>query len=170
MSAATGGVSGFLAHFKGVNRRAVRDLGGLAPEAETWRPPAGEGENAWGVGQIVAHMAMSRLFFARAYAQLQWQPDPWPGPTRTRADWVAALEGSAARLHDLLQETPDEWLGRQVEMLDGRPVEGWRVLLLMLEHEVHHRAQVQAYAGLYGWGTQHIYGRSAEQAGLEPPG
>lgn len=54
-------------------------------------------------------------------------------------------------------------------MLDGRPVEGWRVLLLLLEHDVHHRAQVQTYAGLFGWGAQHIYGRSAEDVGLRPP-
>jgi uncharacterized damage-inducible protein DinB len=113
---------------------------------------------------------MSRLFFAGAYAELRWHAEPWRGPTGTRADWVAALDGSATRLHRLLEGTPDEWLGRRVEMLDGRPVEGWRVLLLMVEHEVHHRSQVQAYAGLFGWGAQHIFGRSAEEAGLQPSG
>lgn len=168
MAGMFGGISGFLAHFKGLNRRAVRDFGGLDAEAETWRPPSGEGEDAWDVGQIVAHMAMSRLFFARAYRDLRWQPEPWSGPTRTRADWVAAMDGSAALLHEILEGTPDDWLDRPVQMLDGRPVAGWRVLLLMLEHDVHHRAQVQAYAGLHGWGTQHIYGRSAEEVGLRP--
>lgn len=169
-TAAFGGISGFLAHFKGLNRRAVRDFGGLAVEAETWRPPWGEGEDAWDVGQIVAHVAMSRIFFGRAYRELLWQPEPWPGPTRTRAEWVQALDGSAARLQELLEGTPDDWLSRPVPMLDGRPVEGWRVLLLMLEHDVHHRAQVQTYAGLFGWGSQHIYGRSAEEVGLGPDG
>jgi enoyl-CoA hydratase len=165
-----GGISGFLVHFKGLNRRAVRDFGGLDADAETWLPPSGDGEDAWDVGQIVAHVAMSRLFFARAYRELRWHPEPWSGATRTRADWVAALDGSAARLHEMLEGTPDDWLGRPVPMLDGRPVEGWRVLLLMLEHDVHHRAQVQTYAGLYGWGSQHIYGRSAEEVGLGPAG
>lgn len=165
-----GSVAGFLSHFRGLNRRAVRDFGGLGQEAETWRPSSGDGEDAWDVGQIVAHIAMSRLFFAGAYAELRWHAGPWPGPTRTRADWVAALDDSAERVHGLLERTPDEWLARPVEMLDGRPVEGWRVLLLMLEHEVHHRSQVQTYAGLLGWGTRHIFGRSAEDAGLRPPG
>ena len=161
-------VDGFLAHFRGLNRRAVRDFGGLGQQAESWRPEAGEGEDAWDVGQVVAHMAMSRLFFAEAYTERRWRADPWPDPTRTRAEWVAALDGSAERLQAMLEGTPDEWLVRPVEMLDGRPVEGWRLLLLMVEHEVSHRAQVQAYAGLFGWGTQHIYGRSAEDAGLRP--
>lgn len=165
-----GSVDGFLSHFRGLNRRAVRDFGGLGPEAETWRPASGEGEDAWDVGQIVAHIAMSRLFFAGAYTERRWRAEPWPDPTRTREEWVAALDGSASRLQELLAGTPDEWLARPVEMLDGRPVEAWRLLLLMVEHEVAHRAQVQAYAGLFGWGAQHIFGRSAEDAGLQPSG
>jgi hypothetical protein len=32
---------------------------------------------------------------------------------------------------------------------------------------VHHRSQIDAYAGLQGWDPPHIYGRSAEQVGLE---
>lgn len=163
-------IDGFLAHFRGLNRRAVRDFGSLAPEAETWRPPAGQGEDAWGVGQLVAHVALSRLFFGRAYTELRWEPEQWPGPTRTRADWVAALDHSAAQFQERLQGTPDEWLRREVDMLDGRPTQGWRVLLLMVEHEVHHRSQVQAYSGLFGWGVQQIFGRTAEQAGLRPGG
>jgi uncharacterized damage-inducible protein DinB len=127
------------------------------------------GENAWGVGQIVAHMATSRLFFAGAYAEERWHVEQWPGPTDTGEQWVAALDGSAARVQELLSGTPVEWLERPVPMLDGRPQPGWRVLLFMVEHEVHHRSQVQTYAGLYGWGIQHIFGRSAEEAGLEAP-
>jgi uncharacterized damage-inducible protein DinB len=119
------------------------------------------------VGQIVAHLATSRVFFARAYVEVGWQAEPWPGPTNTSAQWVAALDGSAARVQELLSGTAVEWLQRPVPMLDGRPQPGWRLLLFMVEHEVHHRSQVQTYAGLYGWGVQHIFGRSAEEAGLD---
>jgi uncharacterized damage-inducible protein DinB len=162
-----GDIEDFLHYFRGLNRRAVRDVGGLAAAAETWAPPAGEGENAWGVGQIVAHMATSRVFFARAYVETSWHAEHWPGPTGTSVQWVAALDGSAARVQELLSGTPAEWLRRPVPMLDGRPQPGWRLLLFMVEHEVHHRSQVQTYAGLYGWGVKHIFGRSAEEAGLD---
>lgn len=165
-----GDIEDFLHYFRGLNRRAVRDIGGLDAAAETWTPPAGQGENAWGVGQIVAHMATSRVFFARAYVESGWHAEEWPGPTGSVAQWVAALDGSAARVQELLSGTSAVLLQRMVPMLDGRPQPGWRLLLFLVEHEVAHRSQVQAYAGLYGWGVQHIFGRSAEDAGLAARG
>jgi len=32
----------------------------------------------------------------------------------------------------------------------------------MVEHEVHHRSQIDTYAGLEGWPVPDIFGRSAE--------
>jgi uncharacterized damage-inducible protein DinB len=161
-------IEDFLRHYRGLNRRAVRDVGGLGVDAERWSPPTGDGENAWGIGQIVSHMATSRVFFAGAYAEGRWHAEEWPGPVETSEQWVAALDGSAEQVRRLLAGTPDEWLQRPVTMLDGRPTPGWRLLMLMVEHDVHHRSQVQTYAGLYGWGVQHIFGTSAEDAGLQP--
>lgn len=40
---------------------------------------------------------------------------------------------------------------------------GWRVLMMMVEHDIYHRSQIDAYAGLNGWDVPQIYGRSAEQ-------
>jgi len=34
--------------------------------------------------------------------------------------------------------------------------------MMMLEHEVHHRSQIDTYAGLEGWPVPDIFGRSAE--------
>jgi hypothetical protein len=34
--------------------------------------------------------------------------------------------------------------------------------MMMLEHEVHHRSQIDSYAGLEGWPVPDIFGRSAE--------
>jgi uncharacterized damage-inducible protein DinB len=33
---------------------------------------------------------------------------------------------------------------------------------MMLEHEVHHRSQIDTYAGLLGWPVPHIFERSFE--------
>ena len=39
---------------------------------------------------------------------------------------------------------------------------GWRVLMMLVEHEVHHRSQIDTYAGLNGWAPPDIFGMSAE--------
>src|SRR6202011_5199680 len=107
-------IASFLRYFEGVNKRALRDIGSLPAAAETWRPPAGEGENAWSIGDLVGHMAASRMFFVRAYCGDGWTPTPWVKPTTTRTEWVAALTESGAQLDERLGSTPDDWLHRRI--------------------------------------------------------
>ena len=58
---------------------------------------------------------------------------------------------------------PDAWLQRKVAMIDSEGgLSGWRLLMMMTEHDIHHRSQIDTYAGLNGWDVPHIYGRSAE--------
>jgi uncharacterized damage-inducible protein DinB len=78
--------------------------------------------------------------------------------------WLPWLETSAERFAALLRETPQAWLTRRVEMIDTpeATLSGWRLLMMMLEHEVHHRSQIDTYAGLEGWPVPDIFGRSAE--------
>lgn len=159
----------FLRFFEGVNRRAVRDVKALPADAESWTPPGGDGENAWDIGQIIGHMAVSRLYFASAYRDEGWIADPWPSPTRTREEWVDALDQSASAFADSVAGTPNDWLRRRVDSIDtpGMTFSAWRLLMMMVEHDVHHRSQVQTYAGMMGWPVQQIFGRSAEQVGLQ---
>jgi uncharacterized damage-inducible protein DinB len=163
-------IASFLRYFEGVNKRALRDIGNLPAEAEGWRPQSGDGENAWSIGELVGHMAASRMFFVRAYCGDGWTPEPWPNPTTSRPEWVAALAESAALLDERLGETPDDWLHRRIESMDtpGMTFSGWRGLMMMTEHDVHHRSQIDTYAGIAGWPVQQIFGRTAEQVGLQP--
>lgn len=152
----------FLRYFNGVHRRAVRDVSALPPQADGWRPALGSGEKAWDVNGIVGHMATSRLYFASAYLGRGWiTPEP-PDVSRYE-QWVPVLEDSAERFTTLLRDTPDDWLRRKVKMIDtDRGLSGWRLLLLMVEHDIHHRSQLDTYSGINGWDPPDIYGRSAE--------
>jgi uncharacterized damage-inducible protein DinB len=162
------GIDTFLRYFDGVQRRALRDIGALPSEAEAYRPPAGDGENAWGIGEIVRHMAGSRLYFARAYLGEGWVFDYPLRDTKSQTDWLPCLEEGAAEFRRRLEGTPTEWLTRKVQMIDtDGTLSGWRILMMCLEHEVHHRSQIDTYAGLQGWDVPHIYGRSAEQVGAQ---
>ncbi len=160
-------IDAFLKYFDAVNRRAVRDVGALPPEADGWTPPAGEGENAWSINQIVGHIAVSRLYLASAYRGEGWIFPPGPDVS-SRTKWVPAIEESAREFHRQIEGTPDEWLDRKVQMIDTEgTLSGWRILMMMLEHDIHHRSQLDTYAGLNGWDVPHIYGRSAEQIAVQ---
>jgi len=157
-------MAAYLRFFDTVRRRTERDVAALPPAAAAWRPPVGDGEAGWGIGQIVAHIGGTRLYFASAYRNEGWL---WAKEEMNQDDqrtWLPWLETSASRFVALLKDTPDTWLTRGIEMIDtpGRTLSGWRLLMMMLEHEVHHRSQIDTYAGLEGWPVPDIFGRSAE--------
>jgi len=93
-------------------------MAALPPMAATWRPHAVGGEAEWNIGQIVAHIGGSRLYFASAYRGEGWI---WEKAERDMADqqrWLPWLETSAERFAAPLRETPQAWLTRRVEMID----------------------------------------------------
>lgn len=158
-------VSDFLRFFEGVHRRAVRDVAALPSEADGWAPASGEGEKAWSINTLVGHMAGARLYFASAYRGDGWI-SPAPPDVSRRALWVPALEASFERFRGLLLSTPDAWLDRKVQTIDSEyGLSGWRILMMMAEHDIHHRSQIDTYAGLNGWDVPQIFNRSAEAIG-----
>jgi len=163
-------IASYLRFFDSLRRRTERDVAALPPAAAAWRPPVVNGETGWSIGDIVGHIGASRLYFASAYRGEGWI---WGSPEVDRDDqrtWLPWLEASAERFVARLRDTPDAWLTRRIEMIDTPgALSGWRMLMMMLEHEVHHRSQIDTYAGLEGWPVPDIFGRSAEDvAALQP--
>ena len=157
-------IASYLRFFDSVRRRTERDVAALPPAAAAWRPPARGGEAGWSIGQIVGHIGGSRLYFASAYRGEGWIWGGVEAAAEDQSTWLPWLRASAERYVALLENTPADWLTRRVEMIDtpGQDLSGWRLLMMMLEHEVHHRSQIDSYAGLEGWKVPDIFGRSAE--------
>ena len=65
-------IASYLRFFESFRRRTERDVAALPPSAAAWRPPAAEGEAGWSIGQIVAHIGGTRLYFASAYRNEGW--------------------------------------------------------------------------------------------------
>src|SRR3990172_8542208 len=96
----------FLKYFDGLQRRTVRDIAALPPQAEDYRPAAGEGENAWAIADIVRHMAGSRLYFTRAFPD---ERRDFAGPareTRSQAAWLPCVEEAAREFRARLKARP----------------------------------------------------------------
>lgn len=158
-------VDAFLRYFEGVNRRAMRDIGALPLEADGWTPASGEGENAWSINTLVGHMCGSRLYFASAFLGNGWI-SPRPPDVSSRDRWLPALQSSFEQLRETLAGAPDSHLARRIPMIDSSgTLSGARILLMMMEHDIHHRSQIDTYAGINGWDVPDIYNRSAETIG-----
>src|SRR5215475_14702378 len=94
----------YLRFFDSLRRRTERDVAALPASAASWRPPARAGEGQWGIGQIVAHLGASRLYFASAYRGEGWiwlEPDADAADQRTWLPWLAR---SADRYAELLRD------------------------------------------------------------------
>ena len=163
-------VESFLRFFDSVRRRTERDIAALPPAAATWQPPAADGEAGWSIGELVGHIGAIRLYFASAYRGEGWILTE-PEIDRARQDtWGPWLASSAERFVALMRDTPAAWLTRRIEMIDTPgTLPGWRLLMMMLEHEVHHRSQIDTYAGLQGWHVPQIFERTFESiTALQP--
>jgi uncharacterized damage-inducible protein DinB len=161
-------VDTYLRYYEGLHKRTMRDVAALPAAAVDYKPPVGEGESGWPIGEIVRHVSGARLYFARAYRDEGWIFDFPLRQCESQSDWLPVLEESFAEFRSRLEGTSPEWLSRRIKMIDtDGTLPGWRILLMCLEHEVHHRSQIDTYAGLQGWDPPQIYGRSAEQVGLE---
>jgi uncharacterized damage-inducible protein DinB len=157
-------MASYLRFFDSVMRRTARDIAALPSEAAAWRPPPPAGENEWSIGEIVGHIGTSRLYFASAYRNEGWIWAPAESDPSDQRTWLPWLEASGARFVELMKDMPAESLRRRIEMVDtpGASLSGWRLLMMNMEHEVHHRSQIDAYAGLQGWPVPDIFNRSAE--------
>jgi uncharacterized damage-inducible protein DinB len=154
-------VAGFADYFDGVRRR-TRDFFGVIPaERVDWAPKAGE----YSCGDIVRHVAASEAMFVGAVVDGRWR---YPGHDRGVAPTLDAalahLDAGHAAARARLRELADGALGDSRPPLEPgqRPVRAWRLLLAMIEHEVHHRSQLASYLTWMGIEAPDIFGLGVE--------
>ena len=158
-------VESWIKWFDGVNRRAMRDVGGLSDDVLDWRPRSGEGEEAWTVRELVGHMATSRLFFAQAFSGGDWGMGSNDHGLTGIESCVRLLAESAQETANLVRQGGAAALMYRFPSFDdpGITLAGWRMLMMIAEHDIHHRSQIMTYAGLNGWPVQQVFGRSYEE-------
>ncbi len=71
-----------------------------------------------------------------------------------RADHAAAMAH--------LRAMDDAALAEPRPTLDGPPARAWRLLMAMVEHEIHHCSQLAVYLALMGLDPPQIYGLGVE--------
>jgi uncharacterized damage-inducible protein DinB len=114
------------------------------------------------VRAIVRHLAGAERFFVTKVLEDRWTDDIDPGPpldlAATRERLRAVHQAEMARLGAM----PDARLAATVIDLDGRAVPAWRFLMAMVEHEVHHRSQLDCWLAQAGVEAPQLFGQRME--------
>ena len=141
-----------------MRRRTVTAVDRVTPALAAYRPRPAE----WTCGEIVRHLAGAERFFVTKIVEDRFTTDLDLGPEEpwdaTRARLAATHETEMARLRAL----PDARLHEKVEDLDGGRMSAWRFLMAMVEHEIHHRSQLDAWLALAGTEPPQLYGYRME--------
>jgi uncharacterized damage-inducible protein DinB len=151
----------FADYFEGVRRRTVGFVSAVPAEMIDWAPKDGE----FTCGDIVRHVAAAERMFTGVVVGGPWRYDGH-GRARaaSRAEALALLDAEHTAARQALAAAGDAVLTAERPALEpgGRPIRGWRVLMAMCEHEVHHRSQLASYLTLMGVDAPDIFGLGVE--------
>ena len=151
-------VAEFVKYFEGVRRRTRTAIDCVTPALAGYRPRDGE----WTCAEIVGHLAGAERFFVTKVVEDRFTADLEPVPC---ADWEttkAALEVTHREAMWRLSAVSDARLAEKVSDLDGGRVSLWRFLMAMVEHEIHHRSQLDCWLAMAGAEAPQIYGYRME--------
>jgi uncharacterized damage-inducible protein DinB len=153
-------VDSFIGYFQSVRRRTLGYCRCVPPEQVDWTPRAG----GLSLGDLIRHLAAAEQMFVGVAVADRWA---YPGHDRqlgaTRDAALAYLEASHTSAVAALGALPDADLKAERAALDGRTLPVWRILMLMVEHEIHHRSELASELTALGVEPPQIYGLSLEE-------
>jgi uncharacterized damage-inducible protein DinB len=152
-------VSGVIDYYEGIRRRTLNFVRMVPGGKVEWAPAPGE----FTCGGLVRHVTAAETMFVGAVVEGRWT---YAGHEANGAESVEELverltEGHVAAMNRL-RTVDDSELVAERPTLNGPPVKAWRLLMAMVEHEVHHRSQLAMYLMLNGVKPPHIYGLGVE--------
>jgi uncharacterized damage-inducible protein DinB len=154
-------IESFLPYLKSIRERTLRVARVIPPDMLEWTYAPGK----FTLGDLLRHIAtVERYLWAEI---VQGKPSRYPGCGRDLADGHDNVLAFMERLHAESVEifsrlTPDD-LKKKSRTPEGSAISTWKVLRLVVEHEIHHRGQIYIYLGMLGVKTPPLYGMTSEQ-------
>ena len=148
-------------YFDAIRGRTRRVAVLVPPDQLEWRPRDG----AFSFGDLIRHLgAIERYMFAE---NAQRKPSRYPGHGRELADGydgvIAYLDRMHAESMAIFTSLSNNDLEEKCVTPAGTPITVWKWLRAMIEHEVHHRAQIYMMLGMLGVATPPLFGLTSEE-------
>jgi uncharacterized damage-inducible protein DinB len=151
----------FLDYWEKVRQRTLRVIACIPPEKYDWRYTEGK----FSFADIIRHLAtIERYMYAE---NVQFKPSVYPGHGKELADGSENVMAFFNRLHQesvaIFGRLTAEDLQKKCVTPGNVSITIWKWLRAMVEHEVHHRAQIYVYLGMLEIPTPPLYGLTSEE-------
>ena len=151
----------FLDYWEKVRQRTLRVIACIPPEKYDWRYTEGK----FSFADIIRHLAtIERYMYAE---NVQFKPSVYPGHGKELADAPENVMAFFYRLHQesvaIFGRLTAEDLQKKCVTPGNVSITVWKWLRAMVEHEVHHRAQIYVYLGMLEIPTPPLYGLTSEE-------
>lgn len=151
----------FLDYWEKVRQRTMKVTACIPPDKFDWSYREGK----FSFADIMRHLAaIERYMYAE---NVQRKPSCYPGHGRELADGPENVLAFLADKHqesmEIFSRLTESDLNQKCLTPAGMPITVWKWLRAMVEHEVHHRAQIYIYLGMLGIATPPLYGLTSEQ-------
>ncbi len=151
----------FIDYYEKIRTRTLRVVACIPPEKFDWSYQQGK----FTFADIIRHLATIERDMYGENAQLK--PSRYPGHGKDLADGPEQVLEFFNRLHresmEIFGRLTDADLERKCVTPGGAPITVWKWLRAMVEHEIHHRAQIYVYLGMLEIPTPPIYGLTSEE-------
>jgi len=152
-------VKSFIDYFDGIRRRTLHFIDAIPADKIDWLPFEGE----FSFGDLIRHLAATEDMFVGALVDGKWKYAGHKTEEKQERDVaVTFLKSTHQESMNRLSTLSDSSLNEGRRSLSGQEVKTWRLLMAMVEHEVHHRSQIAMYLTLINIKPPHIYGLGVE--------
>ena len=151
----------FLDYYEKVRQRTMKVIACIPREKYDWSYREGK----FSFADIIRHLAtIERYMYAE---NAQRKPSRYPGHGKELADGPENVLEFFQRMHgesmEIFGRLSDEDLQQKCVTPGRTPITIWKWLRAMVEHEIHHRAQIYTYLGMLDIATPPIYGLTSEE-------
>jgi uncharacterized damage-inducible protein DinB len=153
-------MASYLAYLERIRERTLQVVDTIQPDQFDWTPRAGE----FTIGDLVRHVASVEQMDVNVALGAGWR---YAG--HSASEWGATLDAARfnlVRVHEesvaRLRAAGDAVLFAKQPDLAGNMISAWRILMAMIEHEIHHRSQLDCYLMLLGVTPPQLFGVTME--------
>jgi uncharacterized damage-inducible protein DinB len=153
-------------YWEKVRQRTQKVIACIPPDKYDWRYAEGK----FSFADLIRHLAtIERYMYAE---NVQFKPSRYPGhgpevdgtgPVDTPAKVLAFFNRMHQESMAIFSKLTTEDLQKKCVTPGGISITVWKWLRAMVEHEVHHRAQMYIYLGMLGIATPPLYGLTSEE-------